>query len=131
MPLKDATISINGLTYPCTDWALVEEGERLERVWDRGFVRGMGQYRDFDSERFYFVRNFDTTLPPYIRLGLGTRAAFNSLASFSSAVPIYVILVRGGSDNFVYVLSGRRGYKLKLSNNSVEVPAEAKTCLLT
>ena len=120
MPLKDATISINGLTYPCTDWALVEEGERLERRWDKGFSRGMGQYRDFDSERFFFVRDLDTTLPPYIRLGLGSRASFNSLTGFSSAAPLYVFLVQAGDETFVYVLSGRRGYKLKLADNSVE-----------
>lgn len=122
MPLKDATISINALTYPCDEWALVEEGERLERRWDKGFARGMGQYRDFgDDERFYFVRDLDTTLPPYIRLGLGNRALFDTLTGFSSSSPLYVFLVQSPDlTNFVYLLSDRRGYKLKLSDNSVD-----------
>lgn len=113
-------IAIDGKAYPCDEWALAEEGERLEQVWDKGFRRGMGQYRGDDPERYYYAENFDTSMPPYVRLGVGPAASYLTLTGFDSSNPFFAILIESpdGTD-FVYLFSGQRGYKIKLSDDTV------------
>ncbi len=114
-------ITIDAKSYPCDAWELVEKGERLEKEWKDGFKRGGGQYREGDPQRFYYGASIDTTMPPYIRVGVGPAATFASLTSFNSrtaALLSFLIESPDGTD-FVYLLSGRYGYKIKLSDNSV------------
>ena len=120
MPHSLPDIAIDGKPYPCDTWELVEKGERLEQIWDKGFAGGMGQFLQEDEERCYGGFNFDVTSPPFLRLGLRPAATI-SATNLDTAQPMYAFFTESpDGTNFAYILNDRRAYKVNMSNNNLE-----------
>ena len=120
MPLKDATISINGLTYACTDWALIEEGELLEQTWDQGFPNGQSDYIFRSPTRYFASLRMDLSSLPYVRLGLAKSATI-STSTIDTSNPAYAFMAKSADGSaFGYILNDRRAHKIRLSNNTAE-----------
>lgn len=120
MPLKNATISINALTYPCTEWALVEEGKLLKQTWDQGFPNGQSDYILRSPTRVFTTSRMDLTSLPYVRLGLNIAATI-STSTIDTTNPAYAFMAKSPLGvGFGYIVNDRRAHKIRLSNNTAE-----------